>query len=152
MYAWTTARPFVVEAGIDVRTYRIAQSAGRSREGRGIMSTGSATPPETVGELGEFGLIDRFVARLGAAGQALLGPGDDAAVLPAGDGRVVVSTDSLFEGRHFRRDWSSAEDIGHKAAAQAVADISAMGARPTGVVVALALPADLSVKWTDGLA
>ncbi len=116
------------------------------------MNTGSATPPETVGQLGEFGLIDRFVARLGAAGQALLGPGDDAAVLPAADGRVVVSTDSLFEGRHFRRDWSSAEDIGHKAAAQAVADIAAMGARPTGVVVALALPAETSVKWTDGLA
>jgi thiamine-monophosphate kinase len=73
-------------------------------------------------------------------------------VLAAPDGRVVVSTDGLAEGRHFRRDWSTATDIGHKAAAQAIADISAMGAVPTGVVVALGVPADLPVDWTDGLA
>jgi thiamine-monophosphate kinase len=82
----------------------------------------------------------------------VLGNGDDAAVLGAPDGRVVVSTDSLLEGRHFRRDWSTAQDVGHKAAAQAIADIAAMGAVPTGVVVALAVPAELPAEWTDGLA
>jgi thiamine-monophosphate kinase len=106
----------------------------------------------TVGELGEFGFIARFTKRLGASKDALLGPGDDAAVLAAPDGRVVVSTDGLADGRHFRRDWSTATDVGHKAAAQAIADIVAMGAVPTGVVVALALPADLPVEWADGLA
>jgi thiamine-monophosphate kinase len=116
------------------------------------MSDRSAVPPGSVGELGEFGLIDRFVGRLGDSGAALLGNGDDAAVLAAPDGRVVVSTDSLLEGRHFRRDWSTAEDVGHKAAAQAIADIAAMGAVPTGVVVALGLPAALPADWTDGLA
>ncbi|GGK69958.1 thiamine-monophosphate kinase [Sphaerisporangium melleum] len=81
----------------------------------------------------------------------MLGPGDDAAVLRAPDGRVVVTTDLLLEGRHFRRDWSSAYDIGRKAAAQNLADVAAMGADPTALVVGLGLPADLPAEWLDGL-
>jgi len=81
----------------------------------------------------------------------LLGPGDDAAVLASPDGRVVVSTDLLIEDRHFRRDWSTANDIGHKAAARSFSDIVAMGATPTALLVALAVPADLEVSWIDGL-
>ncbi|MFD0823648.1 AIR synthase related protein, partial [Micromonospora zhanjiangensis] len=80
----------------------------------------------TVSAAGEFGLIDRITARLGAAPACLLGPGDDAAVVAAPDGRVVASTDVLVEGRHFRRDWSSAVDVGHRAAAANLADIAAM--------------------------
>jgi len=105
----------------------------------------------TVGETGEFGLIDRFIARLGPT-SAILGPGDDAAVLAAPDGRVIASTDALVDGRHFRRDWSSPTDVGHKAAAQAIADIAAMGGVPTGVLVVLASPADLPIDWTDAFA
>lgn len=81
----------------------------------------------------------------------LVGPGDDAAVLRAPDGRVVVTTDLLIEGRHFRRDWSSGYDIGRKAAAQNLADIAAMGAEPTSLVVGLGLPADTAVDWLDAL-
>jgi thiamine-monophosphate kinase len=81
----------------------------------------------------------------------VLGPGDDAAVVSAPDGRVVVSTDLLVEGRHFRRDWSAAEDVGHKAAARAFADIVAMGAVPTGLLVGFAAPATLELSWVDGL-
>lgn len=81
----------------------------------------------------------------------LLGPGDDAAVVNAPDGRVVVSTDLLIEGRHFRRDWSSGYDVGRKAAAQNLADIAAMGAVPTSIVVGLGMPADLPVSWLDAL-
>jgi thiamine-monophosphate kinase len=81
----------------------------------------------------------------------LLGPGDDAAVVASPDGRVVVTTDTLVDGVHFRRDWSSAHDVGRKAAAQSLADVVAMGARPTAIVVGLAAPADLSLDWTDGL-
>jgi thiamine-monophosphate kinase len=105
----------------------------------------------SVSDAGEFGLIARIVARL-SGGSALLGPGDDAAVVAARDGRVVASTDLLVEGTHFRRDWSSAYDVGRKAAAQNLADIVAMGASPTALLVGLAAPADLDVVWVDGLA
>ena len=105
----------------------------------------------TVSQAGEFGLIARVIARLPQGGQVLLGPGDDAAVVAAPDRRVVVSTDVLVEGRHFRRDWSTAQDIGHKAAAQSLIDIAAMGATPTSIVVGLAAPEDLPLEWTDGL-
>ena len=81
----------------------------------------------------------------------MVGPGDDAAVLASPDGRVVASTDLLIENRHFRRDWSTANDIGHKAAARNFADIAAMGARPTALLVGLAAPADLELSWLDGL-
>lgn len=81
----------------------------------------------------------------------LLGPGDDAAVVAAPDGRVVASTDLLVEGVHFRRDWSTANDVGHKAAARSFADIAAMGATPTAVLVGLSTPGSLDVEWVDGL-
>jgi thiamine-monophosphate kinase len=80
-----------------------------------------------------------------------VGPGDDAAVVAAPDGRVVVTTDTLVEGVHFRRDWSSAYDVGRKAAAQNLADVVAMGARPTALVVAFAAPGDLPLAWAEDL-
>jgi thiamine-monophosphate kinase len=73
-------------------------------------------------------------------------------VLSAPDGRVVASTDLLVEGIHFRRDWSSATEIGGKAAAQNLADIAAMGAVPTALLVGLATPGDLPVAWAEDLA
>lgn len=88
--------------------------------------------------------------------KTLVGIGDDAAVLATPDGRVVATTDFLLEGRHFRRDWSSAADVGHKAAARSLADCAAMGAEPSALLVALAAPPDLPVSWarelTEGLA
>jgi thiamine-monophosphate kinase len=81
----------------------------------------------------------------------LVGIGDDAAVLTAPDGRVVVSMDLLVEGRHFRRDWSSGTDVGVKAAAQNLADIAAMGAHPTALLVGLAAPGDLPADWARDL-
>jgi thiamine-monophosphate kinase len=93
-----------------------------------------------------------MTGRLEAGPAALLGPGDDAAVLRAPDGRTVASTDLLVDGRHFRRDWCSAADVGRKAAAQNLADIAAMGAVPTALLVGLACPPDLPLQWADGLA
>ncbi|MEU7830902.1 MULTISPECIES: thiamine-phosphate kinase [unclassified Nonomuraea] len=106
----------------------------------------------TVGDLGEFGAVSRISGRLPQGATVLLGPGDDAAMVRAPDGRVVVSTDLLLEGRHFRRDWSSGYDVGRKAAAQNLADVAAMGAVPTSIVVGLGMPADLPVEWLDALA
>jgi thiamine-monophosphate kinase len=98
---------------------------------------------------GEFGLISRVTARLAYGPTCLLGPGDDGAVVVAPDGRVVASTDVLVEGRHFRRDWSAARDVGHRAAAANLADIVAMGAAPTALLVALCLPPELPADWAE---
>jgi thiamine-monophosphate kinase len=106
----------------------------------------------SIAETGEFGLIARIIARLDAGAATLLGPGDDGAVVAAPDGRVVASTDVLVEGRHFRRDWSSAADVGHRAAAANLADIAAMGAVPTALLIGLCAPADLDPAWAEELA
>ena len=111
------------------------------------------TSAGTVGDLGEDAVIAAITARLPAGSAAvLLAAGDDAAVLAAPDGRVVACTDVLVEGRHFRRDWSSAADIGVRAAAANLADIAAMGGTPTALLVGLAVPAETEVDWVLGLA
>ncbi len=119
--------------------------------------TGTAPPPQpTLADVGEFGVIDLLVSRFDraedVAGDTVVGPGDDAAVLAVPGGRVLASTDLLLELRHFRRDWSTANDIGHKAAAQNLADLMAMGGTATALLVALAAPADLPVQWVLDLA
>ncbi|MFI5844899.1 thiamine-phosphate kinase [Catenuloplanes sp. NPDC051500] len=110
------------------------------------------TEARTVATTGEFGLIARVTARLTTGPTCLLGPGDDAALVAAPDGRVVASTDVLVDGRHFRRDWGSGNDIGHRAAGANLADIAAMGAYPTALLVALCAPPDLDVAWAEELA
>ena len=89
----------------------------------------------------EFDRIRRIASELRASSDDL---GDDAAVIPDGDGSLVVSTDASVEGVHFRREWLTLEEIGWRAAAAALSDLAAMGARPVGVLAALALPADAS--------
>lgn len=106
----------------------------------------------TAREIGEIALIARVVARLGSSPSVLLGPGDDAAVVLVPDGRVVATTDVLVEGVHFRRDWSTAYDVGRKAAAANLADVAAMGATATALLVGMVAPADLPVAWAVGLA
>jgi len=104
-----------------------------------------------VAELGEFGLIARVTAGRRLPQGTLLGPGDDAAVLAATDGRVVVTTDVLVEGVHFRLDWSTPCQVGRKAVAASLADVAAMGAVPTALVIGLALPGKTPVPTVDGL-
>ncbi|MGV0813974.1 thiamine-phosphate kinase [Mycolicibacterium boenickei] len=109
----------------------------------------------TLADAGEFVVIDRLVTGRAQAEAVTLGPGDDAAVVTAADGRTVVSTDMLVQDRHFRLDWSTPHDIGRKAIAQNAADIEAMGGRATAFVVAFGAPADTSVtaaaELSDGL-
>ncbi|GAB2809075.1 thiamine-phosphate kinase [Actinocorallia aurea] len=101
--------------------------------------------------MGEFGLIRRVTARYPQGPLVELGPGDDAAVLRVPDGRVVATADMLVQDRHFRLDWSSAYDVGRKAAAQNLADVVAMGALPTALLVGFGAPSGLDVAWADGL-
>jgi thiamine-monophosphate kinase len=104
-------------------------------------------PDATLADVGEFGLIAELVGLFRQGEQVLVGPGDDAAVLRVRTGHVVVSTDLMVEGRHFRRDWASAEDVGHRAAAQNLSDINAMGGTAHSLTIGLAAPADLPAAW-----
>ncbi len=101
----------------------------------------------TVSEAGEFPLIERLRDLFPQGEQVLVGPGDDAAVLRIRNGHVVVSTDVLVEGRHFRRDWASAADIGHRAAAANLSDVNAMGGRAHSLTIGFAAPRDLPAQW-----
>ncbi len=109
----------------------------------------------TLSGLGEFAVIDRLITGRRQPPFVTLGPGDDAAVVAAADGRTVVCTDMLVENRHFRLDWSSPHDVGRKAIAQNAADIEAMGARSTAFVVGFGAPGDTTtaraVELADGM-
>jgi thiamine-monophosphate kinase len=113
--------------------------------------TGDAEAENTLAGIGEFGLIARLTEGRRPSPTTVIGPGDDAAVLAASDGRVVACTDVLVAGVHFRLDWSSPVQIGRKAAAANLADIAAMGAVPTGLLVGLACPADSPVDVLNGI-
>jgi thiamine-monophosphate kinase len=113
---------------------------------------GSGGSDRTLGEIGEFGVIDRLTRGRSQSGDVALGPGDDAAVVLAADGRVLVSTDMLVEGRHFRLDWSTPHDVGRKAVAQNAADIEAMGGRVTAFVVGFGAPPETPTAQVSALA
>jgi len=110
----------------------------------------------TLASIGESAALASLLPRLPRAGERLTGPGDDAAVIAAPDCRYVVTTDSLIQGPDFRIEWSTPYDLGWKSVAVNLADVAAMGARPTALVIALALPAELPVtaleRFADGVA
>ena len=116
-----------------------------------MASEPDATDPR-LGDLSESQVLRAILARTEPADAAILGPGDDAAVIAAPSGSVVVTTDTLVEGPDFRRAWSSGYDLGWKSAAVNLADVAAMGARPTALFVALALPKDLRLSFIEQLA
>ncbi|HMR49378.1 MAG TPA: thiamine-phosphate kinase [Arachnia sp.] len=96
--------------------------------------------------MGEFEMIDDIIRDLPRGADVVLGPGDDCAVLrPEGD--LVITTDALIEGVHFKRQWSPAEAVGRKTVAVNVSDVEAMGAKPSSIVVTLAVPKDLDPQW-----
>ena len=107
---------------------------------------------QTLGSLGESAVLARIFPRLPESSATLLGPGDDSAVIATPDGRVVITTDMMIHGPDFRLAWSSAHDLGWKAAASNLSDIAAMGAVPTALVVALAAPSDTSIEFLEQFA
>lgn len=118
-----------------------------------MVDSGSAA--DTVAAVSEREALKRIFPRLPESVATLVGPGDDAAVLAAPDGRYVVTTDMMVHGPDFRLAWSSPEDLGWKAAATNLSDVAAMGAVPTALVVAIAAPPSLPVAaleaFADGL-
>ncbi len=110
----------------------------------------------TVGSLGESGLLARILPRLKGA-PALLGPGDDAALISAPDGKFVITVDTLVQNQDFRLRWpsgfeSSGFDVGWKSAAQNLSDVNAMGAFATSAVMSLTLPHHTPAAWVEDLA
>ena len=112
------------------------------------MSSGS-----TVADLGEHRLIARLRSRvINLPPHVELGIGDDAAAIaPARSALEIITTDALVEGVHFRRDWTAADAVGHKALAVNLSDLAAMGATPRAALLSLALPETMPVVEFDAL-
>ena len=106
---------------------------------------------KTLAELGEIESLKRTVARLKPAQVALVGSGDDAAVVSAKDS-FLVSTDTLVQNHDFKLEWSTGFDLGFKAVASNLADIAAMGATPTVLVVAVVVPKTTKISWLEEFA
>lgn len=106
----------------------------------------------TLANLGESESLRRTIGRLIQGQYTLVGPGDDAAVVRAPDGKYVVTTDTMIENHDFKLEWSTGFDLGYKAIATNVSDVAAMGARPTALVVAIALPSTTNISWLEAFA
>jgi thiamine-monophosphate kinase len=91
--------------------------------------------------LGGSGEFDRIRAIAAALGDTLAPIGDDTASIPDADGTLVVSVDATVEDVHFKRAWLSMEEVGWRAAASALSDLAAAGARPVGVLATVIVPA-----------
>jgi thiamine-monophosphate kinase len=135
------------------------EEAARARRRRGSAARRGAEAPSgprgrarsPLSAVGEFRLIADLVRELGdAAADVLIPEGDDAAVWEAG-GTALATIDALMEGVHFRREWTSPEDLGFKAVSVNVSDIAAMGGEPSLSLVALGLPAGEDADWIGGL-
>lgn len=112
---------------------------------------------ETVADIGEFGLIARLRDALPEKARAedasvIRGIGDDAAIWRSDPAHEhVISTDALIEGVHFRLDWVSWADLGHKSLAVNLSDLAAMGAEPVLAVVTLGLRGDEAVADLEAM-
>ena len=105
-----------------------------------------------LSNVGEFQLIQSLPRQFSTQGfHPTVGTGDDAAVFPSSSSKqVVLSTDLLVEDIHFSKKTSTFYDIGYKAAASNLSDIAAMGATPTAIFVAIALPSSLTYEnWQE---
>jgi thiamine-monophosphate kinase len=105
----------------------------------------------SLAELGEIESLRRTVKRLKPGTFAIVGSGDDAAVVGAKDS-FLVSTDTLVQNHDFKLEWSTGFQLGFKAVASNLADIAAMGATPTVLVVAMVVPSSTKISWLEDFA
>jgi len=117
-----TDDPFRRRRAIEMRTPRLTRFQPHTPLGEGV----------------EFDVIRRMLERWGPRARRI---GDDAAVISSlGERAVVVSTDTSIENVHFKREWLRPDEIGYRAAASALSDLAAMGAKPLGMLVAMGIP------------
>ncbi len=97
--------------------------------------------PGDPGSIGEFGLIRWIRSQAARHDRVRLGVGDDCAVIRVQDsGELLVTTDMLMDGRHFRLNEDGPEAVGYKSLAVNLSDIAAMAGVPIAAQVAVALP------------
>lgn len=100
-----------------------------------------------IGELGEFGLIEKLSQGFESVNeQTVKGVGDDAAVVDSGDKYTLISTDMLLEGVHFDLSYVPLQHLGYKAVAVNVSDIAAMNGVPRQVTINLGISNRFSVE------
>lgn len=102
-------------------------------------------------DLGEHRWIDRLVRTLAPGRGVLIGPGDDAAAIRPPRRALLVTTDTLVEGIHFRLAWETAAALGRRALRVNLSDVAAMGGAPLAAVVALEAPPRLVARVLDQL-
>ncbi len=105
-----------------------------------------------LNELGEFSLIKQLSKNLKKPLNNVVGIGDDAAVIPHGDGFLLLTTDVMVDEVHFKRNWATPEEIGWKSVVVNLSDIAAMGGNPKHLLITLQLPNDLvDVGFVEGV-
>ena len=105
---------------------------------------------KSVRQLGEDNLIGRICRDLPKLAHVLVGPGDDCAVVGAGEELTLLKADAVVAGVHFLHDEKSTR-VGWKAVARVLSDFAAMGGEPCELLITLALAPEVSVDWVDGL-
>lgn len=103
--------------------------------------------------MNEFELIKLVTHGAPASFDGLVcGVGDDCAVITGSGGKdYLVTTDALFEGVHFKREWISPKTLGRKALSVNISDISAMGGRPLYYLVTIGIQKNTPVKDVSSL-
>ena len=107
-------------------------------------------PQTPVGEIGERALIRHLRSRIPSGPGVIVGVGDDAAAVETGP-LTLVTSDTLVEGIHFRREWSPPRLLGRKALSVNLSDVAAMAGLARYATVSLCLPPDIPLAFVDGL-
>lgn len=105
-----------------------------------------------IAEVGHFGLIDRLTQGTQSVnGSTVVGVGDDAAVIDAGDRYLLVSTELMLEGVHFDLTYFPLKHLGYKLVVAGMSDIIAMNGTPRQVTVSIGVSARFSVEHLEEL-
>lgn len=116
------------------------------------MDEGNKAPLTPLNEIGEFGLIDRIrEAAIIQQENTIKGIGDDAAVLDSKGLKTVITTDCLVEGIHFDLSYVPLKHLGYKAVVANISDLCAMNAKPSQILVTLAISSRFTLEAVDEL-